>query len=357
MMTVQGEVETPIAHARAEGARDRHPSHPRDAAAERERHHGPDQGELPEPHRVPRRVAGRQPHDHRRRGRRDAARQRRHAVHSAGQVGAGAAPGRVSLERGHRAADELVRGATRGASAPRSRRRGSSSRSRCATSRTFSRRCAQREALEAGEATADAEIAGDRDKLFREAAEVVIQNQQARRRCCSAGSRSATAARRASSTSCTPPACSVRRTDPKPRDVLVGLDDLDRICGPRERWPRRAARSGRPSAHVASHRGLSVAGRVTSDARRGRLPRRGVTHRARAKSRCVRRPLGVRRRLHVCVTLIRRPSSQTLQGAMAARVVPALAGLMSAVAPASAQASASGRGRWPRRVWCRGSSR
>ena len=52
--------------ARAEGARDRHPPHSRDAASERERHHGPDQGELPEPHRVPRRVAGRQPHDHRR---------------------------------------------------------------------------------------------------------------------------------------------------------------------------------------------------------------------------------------------------------------------------------------------------
>ena len=50
-------------------------------------------------------------------GRRSAARQRRHAVHPAGQVGAAAAAGRVSLERGHRAADGVVRGrsATRGA--------------------------------------------------------------------------------------------------------------------------------------------------------------------------------------------------------------------------------------------------
>ena len=41
------------------------------------------------------------------------ARQRRHAVHSAGQVRAGATAGRVHLERGHRAADGLVRGAAR----------------------------------------------------------------------------------------------------------------------------------------------------------------------------------------------------------------------------------------------------
>ena len=53
--------------ARAEGARDRHPPDPRDAAAERERDHGSHQGELPEPNRVPRREPGGQPHDHRRR--------------------------------------------------------------------------------------------------------------------------------------------------------------------------------------------------------------------------------------------------------------------------------------------------
>ncbi len=109
MMTVQAEIETPLAliaqKARAIGLH----LHPRDAASERERDHGLDQGELPEPDRVPRRLAGGQPHDHRRRGRRSVVRQRRHVVHSAGEVGAGALAGRVHRQRGHRAAHALVR--------------------------------------------------------------------------------------------------------------------------------------------------------------------------------------------------------------------------------------------------------
>ena len=202
MMTVQGEVETPIAHARAEGARHRNPPDPRDAAAERERHHGPDQGELPEPDRVPRRVADRQPHDHRRRGRRDAARQRRHAVHPAGEERAGAAAGRVSLERRDRAADGLVRGAAR---SPRARR--------CATQGLVleaemspdepdiletvrTREAEARAALEGG-----AEDGGPtRARAIRCSARrrsCASRTRAARRRCCSGDSGSATAARRA----------------------------------------------------------------------------------------------------------------------------------------------------------------
>ena len=140
MMTVQGEVETPIAmlaqKARAIGIH----LDPRHATAERERDHGPDQGELSQPHRLPRRVADRQPHDHRRRRRRDAPRQRRHAVHPAGKVRAVARAGRLSLERGHREPDGLVHRSPRGASG---RVRGAGTRSRGSRrrpNRTFSRR-------------------------------------------------------------------------------------------------------------------------------------------------------------------------------------------------------------------------
>ena len=96
--------------SRAEGARDRHPPAPRDAAAERQRHHGVDQGELPEPHRVPGGLAGGQPNDHRRHGRRVAAGQRRHALHSAREVGGSASSGGVYFLGGHRRVDGLVRG-------------------------------------------------------------------------------------------------------------------------------------------------------------------------------------------------------------------------------------------------------
>ena len=114
MMTVQGEIETPLAML-AQKARDRNPPDSGDAASERERDYRIDQGEFSEPHRIPRGVAGRQPHDPRRHRRRVAPRQRRHAVHPAGEVRAGATAGRLHLERGHRAVDGLVRAAPRAA--------------------------------------------------------------------------------------------------------------------------------------------------------------------------------------------------------------------------------------------------
>ena len=95
--------------AGAEGARDRHPPDPRDAASQRERHHRSHQGELPEPDRVPRRVA-----------RSTAARfstgtapRRCSATATCCSCrrarASRAAPGRVHRDRGHREADGLVR--------------------------------------------------------------------------------------------------------------------------------------------------------------------------------------------------------------------------------------------------------
>ena len=218
--------------ARTEGARHRDPSHSRDAASERERDHGPHQGEFPEPHGVPRRVAGGQPHDHRRRGRRDAARQRRHAVHSAGQVGAVAVAGRVSVERRHGAFDARgIRLAQ--ASAPRSPRRVSSSRSRSTPKPDILEAVRMKEAAGRRAAEGDDQEVGDRDKLFREAAEVVVQNQQGstsllQRRLKVGYGRAARIIDQLHAAGVLgPPDAS------KPRDVLVGLDQLDHICGPR----------------------------------------------------------------------------------------------------------------------------
>jgi S-DNA-T family DNA segregation ATPase FtsK/SpoIIIE len=92
-----------------------------------------------------------------------------------------------------------------------------------------------REALEAakGDAeNADAD-ASDRDKLFREAAEVVIQHQQGstsllQRRLKVGYGRAARIIDQLHSAGVLGPP-----DGPKPRDVLVGLDELDRICGPR----------------------------------------------------------------------------------------------------------------------------
>jgi hypothetical protein len=60
--------------AGAEGARRRHPPDPGDAAAQRRRDHGPDQGQHPDAHRLPGLQQDRQPHDPRPDGRRGAAR-------------------------------------------------------------------------------------------------------------------------------------------------------------------------------------------------------------------------------------------------------------------------------------------
>ena len=92
----------------------------------------------------------------------------------------------------------------------------------------------EKEALEAGQGDGEgAEAAGDRDKLFREAAEVVVQNQQGstsllQRRLKVGYGRAARIIDQLHAAGVLGPP-----DGPKPRDVLVGLDDLDRICGPR----------------------------------------------------------------------------------------------------------------------------
>ena len=96
-------------------------------------------------------------------------------------------------------------------------------------------RVREREAMEAH--AAEGEGAGadesDRDKLFREAAEVVIQHQQGstsllQRRLKVGYGRAARIIDQLHSAGVLGPP-----DGSKPRDVLVGLEDLDRICGPR----------------------------------------------------------------------------------------------------------------------------
>jgi len=91
----------------------------------------------------------------------------------------------------------------------------------------------QKEALEQGQADGEAADVGDRDKLFREAAEVVVQNQQGstsllQRRLKVGYGRAARIIDQLHSAGVLGPP-----DGSKPRDVLVGLDELDRICGPR----------------------------------------------------------------------------------------------------------------------------
>jgi S-DNA-T family DNA segregation ATPase FtsK/SpoIIIE len=88
------------------------------------------------------------------------------------------------------------------------------------------------EELGQGEGGDDAE-AGDRDKLFREAAEVVIQHQQGstsllQRRLKVGYGRAARIIDQLQAAGILGPPDGSR-----PRDVLAGLDDLDRICGAR----------------------------------------------------------------------------------------------------------------------------
>jgi len=91
-----------------------------------------------------------------------------------------------------------------------------------------------REALETGQTDGEgADEVGDRDKLFREAAELVIQHQLGstsllqRRLKVGYGRAARIIDQLQFSGILGPPDGS------KPRDVLIGLDDLDRICGPR----------------------------------------------------------------------------------------------------------------------------
>ena len=90
-----------------------------------------------------------------------------------------------------------------------------------------------KEAFEAGQADGDNHDFGDRDKLFREAAEVVVQNQQGstsllQRRLKVGYGRAARIIDQLHSAGVLGPP-----DGSKPRDVLVGLDQLDHICGPR----------------------------------------------------------------------------------------------------------------------------
>ncbi len=87
------------------------------------------------------------------------------------------------------------------------------------------------EAAASGGTLADAGEPGDRDKLFREAAEVVIQNQLGstsllQRRLKVGYGRAARIIDQLHDAGVLGPP-----DGSKPRDVLVGLDDLDRICG------------------------------------------------------------------------------------------------------------------------------
>jgi S-DNA-T family DNA segregation ATPase FtsK/SpoIIIE len=91
----------------------------------------------------------------------------------------------------------------------------------------------KKEAEELAQPGDDDGEAGDRDKLFREAAEVVIQHQQGstsllQRRLKVGYGRAARIIDQLQSAGILGPPDGSR-----PRDVLAGLDDLERICGPR----------------------------------------------------------------------------------------------------------------------------
>jgi S-DNA-T family DNA segregation ATPase FtsK/SpoIIIE len=90
-----------------------------------------------------------------------------------------------------------------------------------------------KEALDHGGADGEPIDTSDRDKLFREAAEVVVQNQQGstsllQRRLKVGYGRAARIIDQLHEVGVLGPP-----DGSKPRDVLVGLEELDRICGPR----------------------------------------------------------------------------------------------------------------------------
>ncbi|MDQ3995925.1 MAG: DNA translocase FtsK 4TM domain-containing protein [Gemmatimonadota bacterium] len=91
----------------------------------------------------------------------------------------------------------------------------------------------QREAQAAGGADGESTDDAERDKLFREAAEVVVQHQQGstsllQRRLKVGYGRAARIIDQLHTAGVLGPP-----DGSKPRDVLVGLDDIERICGPR----------------------------------------------------------------------------------------------------------------------------
>ncbi|MGH7669827.1 MAG: DNA translocase FtsK [Gemmatimonadaceae bacterium] len=90
----------------------------------------------------------------------------------------------------------------------------------------------QKEAMESGLSLLDADDPADRDKLFRDAAEVVIQHQLGstsllQRRLKVGYGRAARIIDQLHEAGILGPP-----DGSKPRDVLMGLEDLDRICGP-----------------------------------------------------------------------------------------------------------------------------
>jgi S-DNA-T family DNA segregation ATPase FtsK/SpoIIIE len=91
----------------------------------------------------------------------------------------------------------------------------------------------RKEAEESGQQDGEEGTQGERDKLFRDAAEVVIQHQQGstsllQRRLKVGYGRAARIIDQLHAAGILGPPDGSR-----PRDVLAGLDDLDRICGPR----------------------------------------------------------------------------------------------------------------------------
>ena len=90
-----------------------------------------------------------------------------------------------------------------------------------------------REAQDAGQGDGDEAVEGDRDKLFREAAEVVIQHQGGstsllQRRLKIGYGRAARIIDQLHTAGVLGPP-----DGSKPRDVLMGLEDLERIAGPK----------------------------------------------------------------------------------------------------------------------------
>jgi S-DNA-T family DNA segregation ATPase FtsK/SpoIIIE len=91
----------------------------------------------------------------------------------------------------------------------------------------------EKEAMEANQGEGNAQEASDRDVLFRDAAETVIQHQQGstsllQRRLKVGYGRAARIIDQLNAAGVLGPP-----DGSKPREVLVGLEDLDRICGPR----------------------------------------------------------------------------------------------------------------------------
>ena len=155
-----------------------------------------------------------------------------------GKSGAGAAAGRVHLERGHRAADGVVRGAARPARARRSRRRAGSSRPRRRrTSRTSSRRCARarrRRARRRGRRRGAATTPATATSCSARRRRSCIQHQQGstsllQRRLKIGYGRAARDHRPARGRG----RARCQRVARRAARCCVGLEDLDRICGTR----------------------------------------------------------------------------------------------------------------------------